>query len=70
MVKHDFKKVNHTVSAIQQIVNEIIKFMKAKKEKATQSGAKDTTSSNFPMTHQSKQHQPYSPGMTPNDCLH
>ena len=42
MVKHDFKKVNHNVSAIQQTVNEIIKFMKA--EKATQSSVEGTTS--------------------------
>jgi hypothetical protein len=45
-VKHDFKKVNHNVSAIQQTINQVIKIMKAEKEKATQSGAKDTTSSN------------------------
>ncbi len=31
MAKHDFKKVHHNVSAIQQTVDEIVKFMKVQK---------------------------------------
>jgi hypothetical protein len=42
--KHDFKKVNRNVSAIQQTVNEIIKFMK--EEKATQDSADGNFTSN------------------------
>jgi hypothetical protein len=71
--KHDFKKVNCNVSAIQQTVNEILKFMK--EEKAAQDSADDgksTSNANdvWQQWNQLEQCWHYSPGMTPNDCFH